>query len=135
MNKTTEKNVERMKEELEKLREENKRLRSETIPLEECEKKIEETRQKLAKQKKREAREEIVEELKEMGETEAGLRLFLKEFREAPKPAQDIRDRAQNLKTTLEEMVAKIEKRYKEKNQKPQEELAKTRSQEENENG
>lgn len=96
------------------------------IPLEKCEKRVEEAKNKILKERKRKLREKVAEELKEMGEIRASLKLYLKELRGAPQPAQAIRDRAQNLITELGELISKMEdKDEQQKKKEPQKETEK----------
>lgn len=79
------------------------------IPLEECRKRINNEKQKERKRVGRNIRERVTNELNGMGEPLASLKLQLRELRDTPKPAQDIRDRAKNLKNELEELVSKLQ--------------------------
>ncbi|NIQ05356.1 MAG: hypothetical protein GWO20_06400 [Candidatus Korarchaeota archaeon] len=88
------------------------------VPLKECEKRLEEAKNKILKEKKRELREEVAEELKEMGEIRASLKLYLKELRGAPQSAQAIRDRAQNLISELGDLISKMENKDEQKEKK-----------------
>lgn len=62
-------------------------------------------------QMRRETKTEISEQLREMGEIETCLKLYLYELRHVPTTDQKYRDRYVNLKKELEEMVAKMIKK------------------------
>jgi chromosome segregation ATPase len=94
--------------EIKQTEDELKRLQNKT-------KKLERELESKESEIEKETRERIADQLRDMGEEEASLKIHLQDLRKAPESGQKIRDRVDNLRMELEKLVTEMRDMAKEK--------------------